>query len=274
VDDKRKTLKALMLVFLLGFLAACSQPSEKEAKRNSAPIDEMITQAESIIEDGDLLSARDKYKEVFVESFSGLTDPEDIEYVKEKIEDLNIEILFSNTICPDSELYRVKRGDTLGKIAKRYNTTIELLKKANNLTSDIIRVGQDIKVPRVEFSLVVDKSQNLLFLKKGEDIFKTYTVSTGKDNSTPVGEFKIKTKVKHPVWYRTDIGAVVPAESPENILGTRWLGFDLAGYGIHGTTEPENLGKQVTQGCVRMKNEDVEELFSIVPLETIVIILD
>jgi lipoprotein-anchoring transpeptidase ErfK/SrfK len=52
------------------------------------------------------------------------------------------------------------------------------------------------------------------------------------------------------------------------------MGFNLAGYGIHGTTEPETIGKQATQGCIRMVNSDVEELYAIVPEGTEVTIVD
>jgi lipoprotein-anchoring transpeptidase ErfK/SrfK len=52
------------------------------------------------------------------------------------------------------------------------------------------------------------------------------------------------------------------------------MGIDKPSYGLHGTTEPQNLGQQVTQGCVRLSNPDVEELYSIVPLGTEVIITD
>jgi len=52
------------------------------------------------------------------------------------------------------------------------------------------------------------------------------------------------------------------------------MGFDLAGYGIHGTTEPKELGKQVTQGCVRLSNPEVEELYVIVPVGTEVTVVD
>ncbi|MCX5714227.1 MAG: L,D-transpeptidase [Candidatus Omnitrophica bacterium] len=62
--------------------------------------------------------------------------------------------------------------------------------------------------------------------------------------------------------------------SADNLLGTRWLGIDLPGYGIHGTVDPSSLGKQVTQGCVRMANSDAEELYSIVPTGTEVTIVD
>jgi lipoprotein-anchoring transpeptidase ErfK/SrfK len=76
----------------------------------------------------------------------------------------------------------------------------------------------------------------------------------------------------NPTWFKA--GAVVPAASPENILGTRWMGLDKPGYGIHGTTDPQSLGKQVTQGCVRLSNRDVEELYTIVPLGTEVTIIE
>jgi lipoprotein-anchoring transpeptidase ErfK/SrfK len=112
----------------------------------------------------------------------------------------------------------------------------------------------------------------MLFLKNGDEILKTYVVSTGKNNSTPAGNFKIVNKQPNPTWFKA--GAIVPADSPENILGTRWLGLDIKGYGIHGTTQPQELGKQVTLGCVRLRNEEVEELYDIVPLGTEVTIVD
>jgi lipoprotein-anchoring transpeptidase ErfK/SrfK len=75
-----------------------------------------------------------------------------------------------------------------------------------------------------------------------------------------------------PVWFNK--GIVVPPESPQNVLGSRWLGFDLSGYGIHGTIEPDTIGQQVTAGCVRMHNKDVEELYNIIPRGTRVAVVD
>ena len=95
---------------------------------------------------------------------------------------------------------------------------------------------------------------------------------TGADNSTPTGTFKIINKITNPVWYRQ--GAVVPPESPENILGTRWMGWDKPGYGIHGSVDPSEMGQQVTAGCVRMTNPEVEELFALVPSGTEVTVVD
>ena len=119
---------------------------------------------------------------------------------------------------------------------------------------------------------MVDKSQNQLLLTEDNQFFKVYTVATGLNNSTPVGTFKIINKIVNPVWYRQ--GAVVPPDSPENILGTRWMGWDKQGFGIHGSVDPTAMGHQVTAGCVRMTNSDVEELFTLVPTGTEVTIVD
>jgi lipoprotein-anchoring transpeptidase ErfK/SrfK len=175
-------------------------------------------------------------------------------------------------LTPKSIAYEVKPGDSLAKIAKEFKTTPELIMKSNKISGDKIFPGKKIKVWNAALNLVIDKSQNMLMLKSDDEIIKTYVVSTGVDNSTPAGAFKIINKIQNPTWFKA--GTVVPAGSPDNILGTAWLGFNLPGYGIHGTIDPQNLGRQVTQGCIRMANADVEELYIIVPIDTEVTVVD
>jgi lipoprotein-anchoring transpeptidase ErfK/SrfK len=185
---------------------------------------------------------------------------------------VNVALLFSRQLTEADATYDVAPGDSLGKIAASHNTTVEYLKQANALSSDMIRPNQRLKVPKGRFSIVVDKSQNQLLLTQNNQFFKIYPVATGKDNSTPVGTFRILNKLAKPVWYTQ--GAVVPPDSPDNILGSRWLGLDKPGYGIHGSVDATGIGHQVTAGCVRMHNSDVEELFTIVPVDTPVTIMD
>ncbi len=180
--------------------------------------------------------------------------------------------LLSSSPDAHSALYEIQKGDNLTKIAKKNGVTVDLIKKINGMTTDKVLPGKKIKIPSYKFAVVVDKSQNTLILKGGEEVLKTYIVSTGTNNSTPVGIFKITDKLIDPTWYTA--GAVVPSGSPKNVLGTRWMGITKEGFGIHGTTEPEKLGQQVTAGCVRMKNSDVEELYSILPSGTEVTIVD
>jgi len=182
-----------------------------------------------------------------------------------------LENIISNKASHQTVSYEVQMGDTLGKLAQNYGTTIDLIEKRNNLKNDVIQIGQQLSIWTGEFNIFVSKSKNILVLKNNNEIVKTYTVSTGKDTSvTPVGEFTIVDKLVDPVWFNK--GVTVPAGSPTNALGTRWLGFNLPSYGRHGTIEPKTIGSHETAGCVRMRNEDVEELFSLVPSGTKVII--
>ena len=181
-------------------------------------------------------------------------------------------LLFSREMIPGSSEYVIKAGDSLEKIAREHKTTVELIKKSNELSGDNIFPGTRLKVWTTPFNIVVDKSQNILLLKTNDTVFKSYTVATGVNNSTPVGTFTIIEKIPNPPWYKP--GAVIPAGSPENILGTRWLGLSKQGYGIHGTTDPKSLGTQATAGCIRMANRDVEELYSVISVGVEVAIVD
>jgi len=234
---------------------------DKEARQ-------LYTKAQAFEKDGEMLKAKKLYQKII----SDYPEYSDIEAVQKDLESLNMKIIFSNVQTPDTIIHEVVSGDTLGKLAKKYGTTVDLIKISNNLKSDIIRVGQRLRIWTGKFNLLVDKSQNILMLRKGNEIIKVYKVSTGKNNSTPTGEFKITVKLVDPVWFNR--GVIVPPESPQNVLGSRWLGFNIPGYGIHGTVEPETIGQQVTAGCVRMRNKDVEELYSIIPLGTKVTIVD
>ncbi|MFH0917575.1 MAG: L,D-transpeptidase family protein [Candidatus Omnitrophota bacterium] len=228
----------------------------------------LSVQARQLEAKGSLLEAKLLYQKL-VNDF-----PESAEIMdwQKKTEELNIKLLFSPVLTPKSIIYQIRPGDTLNKIAREHKTTTELIMKSNNINDALIIPGRKIKVWSVPFNILVDKSQNILLLKDNEEIIKTYIVSTGKNNCTPVGTFKIVNKLINPTWFKA--GAVVPPQSSENVLGTRWMGFDLVGYGIHGTVEPKELGKQVTQGCVRLSNADVEEIYSIIPVGTEVTVME
>lgn len=220
--------------------------------------------------DRNFIKAKALYDEI-LNDYSQFCDYADMQ---KRIASVNIALLFSSIVTPGSELYTVVPGDSLARIANRYQTTIELIKRANNLSSDVIIPGMKLKVQNNPFSVIVDNKQCTLTVLLGDDVIKTYDVATGKNNTTPIGTFRITDKLVDPVWYNK--GIAIPADSPDNVLGTRWMGLDTPepGYGIHGTTEPESIGYQSTEGCVRMRNEEVEELYSIIPTGTTVVVID
>jgi lipoprotein-anchoring transpeptidase ErfK/SrfK len=242
--------------------------ASKDSEETNIPVNQLLTEAAKYEADGDKLKAKEAYDQII----SNYPDYDKIEDVQDKLGELNIDLIFSPAQMPQTIFYEIVPGDSLGKLARKYNTTVQLIKRANGLKSDVIRTGEKLCIWTAPFNVLINKSQNVLFLKSGEEVLKIYHVSTGKDNITPVGTFKIATKIENPVWFRNG-GAPIPSESPENELGSRWMGFDTdPHYGIHGTLHPESIGQQVTAGCVRLKNSDVEELFDILPVGTQVVI--
>lgn len=187
-------------------------------------------------------------------------------------EALRVKILFSGIETPETFFHTVVSGDTLFEIAKKYGTTVELLQKSSGLSGDRIYPGKKLKLTRAKFSILVEKNSNRLTLLSDGKPLKRYQVATGLGGSTPVGDFKIVNKLKDPAWFHA--GGAIPSGNPENILGSRWLGFDEPGYGIHGTTLPKTIGTQSSKGCIRMLNSEVEELYTLVPVGTPVTVRD
>ena len=98
-----------------------------------------------------------------------------------------------------------------------------------------------------------------LALIENNRLVRVYAVAVGADVSpSPVGTFRIVNRLTNPTYYRR--GKVIPAGA-SNPLGTRWMGLDIKGIGIHGTAEPASIGHRRSHGCIRMLNRDVEELF-------------
>ena len=110
--------------------------------------------------------------------------------------------------------------------------------------------------------IVVSLQDRKLALVENGRVVRIYATAVGAPKSpSPTGSFLIVARLEHPTWYGPK--KVVPPGSA-NPLGTRWLGLSRKGYGIHGTNRPRSIGRNVSHGCIRMRNRDVEELFTLV----------
>ncbi|MBN1342469.1 MAG: L,D-transpeptidase family protein [Phycisphaerae bacterium] len=173
---------------------------------------------------------------------------------------------------PRTATYIVQKGDNLRKIAKEFKITDDLIAKMNNLSSkSMIRQGARLKVARGPFNAVVYKREHTLDVFLDDVLVRSYKVGLGEHDSTPTGTWRVKNKLKNPTYYPPRGGKIVHAEDPNNPLGEHWIGLEgVAGeakgqerYGIHGTNEPDSIGKNASLGCVRMHNEDVAELYTL-----------
>ena len=192
------------------------------------------------------------------------------------LNELAMPLLASQRPMPEKVEHVVQSGDYLGKLAATYNTPVALIAKANNVQGANIRVGETLRLLDGNahvFALSVSKTRNDLVVTLDGQFFKRYRVSTGENAKTPVGTYKIVDKIAQPAWHKPG-GKAIPYGHPDNLLGTHWLALDLPGYGLHGTWEPDSIGKQSSAGCVRLLNPDIEELYTILPKGTLVTITE
>lgn len=109
--------------------------------------------------------------------------------------------------------------------------------------------------------VVVSIPDRKLALVEGGRTVKVYPVAVGAEESpSPEGEFKVINRIENPTYYKP--GIVIEA-GKDNPLGTRWIGINRKGYGIHGTNVPASIGKAASHGCIRMNQGDLEELFAV-----------
>lgn len=127
--------------------------------------------------------------------------------------------------------------------------------------------------------IVINRATNTLWLYRGRALMRTFRVATGQAiYPTPAGIWRIADKQRNPWWYPPTQDAwarglkPVPP-GPANPLGTRWMGLNAAGVGIHGTTAPASIGYSVSHGCIRMQVPEAEWLFERVQTGTPVVIL-
>ncbi len=185
---------------------------------------------------------------------------------------------------PQTIVHVVRRGETLSSIARRYGVTVLQIKKLNGLkNSNLIRVGQKLlisgnpkdvkrKAPRGKKKFVVDISQQRCWRYEGDKLLNTWRCSTGRNNSTRVGKFRVQSKIRKAYG------------STWNIWMPWWLGIYWSGpieNGIHG--QPWNaktgrrtwaglVGTPITYGCVMLNDKAAKTLWEWADIGTTVII--
>lgn len=128
------------------------------------------------------------------------------------------------------------------------------------------------KIPRY---IVVDRSKNELRVYDDLELHKKYEISVGKaGNDTPPGKYEVTARDVDPAWHAPNAawagdlaGQTIPPGDPRNPLKARWLGLE-DGIGIHGTADEASIGGAASHGCIRMKVEDVKQLFRETPMKT------
>ncbi len=186
--------------------------------------------------------------------------------------------LFSRHIYPGDtlcETYEVRSGDQLRRIGLKYNVPYEILMKINGIASaPDLKAGAKIKVIKGPFHARVSRSSFIMDLYLQKTLVKSYRVGLGMPGTeTPTGAWLVKPgdKMIKPQWTDKLTGRVYHGDDPDYPLGSRWIGLQgiegaavgRTGFAIHGTKDPETIGTQSSQGCIRLYNGDVAEVYAV-----------
>jgi lipoprotein-anchoring transpeptidase ErfK/SrfK len=116
----------------------------------------------------------------------------------------------------------------------------------------------------------IDTKTNMLEVREGDKLIAAYPVTIGSAHTaSPIGEWKVGRIAKMPIFrydkemlqHGTRSGSfyLLPP-GPRNPVGVMWIALNKKGIGIHGTNEPESIGRAASHGCVRLANWDVVRL--------------
>lgn len=244
------------------------------------PATQVLDEARKLHAAGNLVAAR----RILLEAMGGgQLSPADVVSARHLISEINQVVIFSPRRFVDDPyqaVYQVRTGDRLLRIAPQHDITWQFLCRINGIADpNKLQVGRQLKIIRGPFHAVVTKSTYTMDVYLGDPadrdaLFVTsYPVGLGKDESTPTGKWIVKpgTKLINPTYYSPRGEGVIEADDPRNPLGERWIGLagldgqaaGQASYGIHGTIEPQSIGRQESMGCIRLLNADVEVLYDL-----------
>lgn len=245
-----------------------TRPSNVHSQDNEDPA-YIIGRFQELLSEGKLISARELINDYISEKIAFIEDPAIIELAI----DIARKTLFTDRIYPEDPLveeYKIRKGDTLINIAKLYKIPYMLICRINNIDNPHrIRVGMRLKLLKGPFHLKVVMHRLTGYVYLQDTLVEKFPVGLGMDNKTPEGTWLVVDKVKNPVYCDPDTGITYGPNDPDNPTGGFWIrleGIEGAaigkqGFGIHGTNEPESIGRFMSKGCIRLKNEDMARLF-------------
>ena len=193
-------------------------------------------------------------------------------------------LFFSPKIVPGdttSQSYVVKRGDSLAKISAKEKLGCDwrFVQRINNLASEkALRQDMRLKLVHGPFDAEVEKADFRIniYAGTGNDrvMVANFPCGLGTNDSTPVGTFKVRpgSKLIDPQWTNPHTGEHFASNDPKNPIGERWIGLmgttpetqKFTGYGIHGTVDPQSIGKQMSMGCVRLGDAEVQVVYELI----------
>ncbi len=168
--------------------------------------------------------------------------------------------------------YRIQPGEDLEQIARMHDVPWQLLAKINGISDPRnLPVGRELKVVRGPFRAEINLSKLELTLFAARGYYAgRFAIGLGGEETIPEGRYEVRNKIRQPRYYGLD-GVTVEASDPSNPLGQHWIGLRDS-IGIHGTDDPANVGRTTRRGWICLDNRDVDDLYDILSVSSVVIV--
>jgi lipoprotein-anchoring transpeptidase ErfK/SrfK len=169
--------------------------------------------------------------------------------------------------------YVTKQGDTLEKVAQRYDIPWQLLARINGMMPPGVSYddnrakdrplspGMPLKVVRGPFNALVRLDKHELTLTVQNRYAGRFRIGVGRDQPKLDGNYTVRDKALNPSYYGMD-GVNISPNDPKNPLGGAWIGLTDR-IGIHGTNDPQSLGRDDGRGAICVADRDLQDLYGI-----------
>lgn len=237
------------------------------------------------LESGDIAVGRALLSELLFRE--GALPRHEAQAVRERLAFLNENTVYSKKrnaeqIAKDPivALHTVQSGEYLSTIGNTYRIPYQLIERINGIDARRLQAGQGVQVIKGPVHAQIDKSDYRmdLYVEDADGLriyLKSYTVGLGEFDSTPIGKWLVKPGSKvgpangGPSWVNPRTGERYDRNDPNIPIGEYWMALegiddntrDKKGYGIHATNDQESIGRQESMGCIRMRDEDVDQVF-------------
>jgi LysM repeat protein len=198
----------------------------------------------------------DKARSAWVEFIANYPDSPKIGEAKRALGSINTGQVLSPVPSPEKTSYAVSKGDSLVKIASKFKSNPELIFRVNNLQTINLKIGQQLVIPQLDMSIVVDRKARAVTLFNRGQFFKEYQAVALK---TPGVSTSVRTKVADKIALQ---GSNRVAFGDKNYSGSeRWIMLSATGLAIRGL--PEGAGAAPPPGII-VAQPDIEEIFLLV----------
>ncbi|MGA2035837.1 MAG: L,D-transpeptidase family protein [Thermoguttaceae bacterium] len=248
--------------------AANTRPPLGSAPANSfqARLDAVMRTVQARLDEGRLADAHLALSSLFGDP---ALPPEHVRQITGLLDQMAATVIYSRQHLLEPP-YHVRVGDTLESIAAGYDVPWQVLARINGIRDpQNLRPGRELKIVRGPFSAQVDLNHlELTLMLKGRYAGR-FPIGIGMDHPKLEGTYVVVEKTPNPPY--NGPRGVLPPDDPANPLGKLWIGLGDQ-VGIHGTNNPQGIGRADNHGSICLSDRDIEDVYGILSVGSRVII--